>query len=77
MHQDLTKIIFFFSILKFDSACQKKRTDKNDDENFCKRFERDRKALQQKRCKTSEEQNNHSNRRRNEHVHRSHEKRVL
>jgi hypothetical protein len=32
-----------------------KRTDKNDDESLCERFERDHEALQQERCKTFEE----------------------
>jgi hypothetical protein len=53
-----------------------KRTNKNDNENLRERFEHDRETLQQERYKTSEEQNNHSNRRRNEHVHQSHEERA-
>jgi hypothetical protein len=54
----------------------KKRTNKDDDESLCERFKRDREALQQERCKASKEQNNHLNRRRNEHVYQSHKERV-
>jgi hypothetical protein len=53
-----------------------KRTNKNDDENFCERSKRDREALQQERCKAIERQNNHSNDREDEHDHRSHEEQV-
>jgi hypothetical protein len=75
MHRDLTKIIISLFIFKFDFACQKK-TNKNDDENFCEQSERDREALQQEHCKTSERQNNHSDDRKNEHDHRLHEERI-
>jgi hypothetical protein len=46
------------------------------DENLLEKSEYDDQALQQKRHKTFKEQNNHSNRRENEHDHRSHEKRT-
>ncbi len=54
----------------------KKRINKNDNENFCERFERDRELLQQERCKTFKKQNNYSNRRRNKHLHQSHEEKI-
>jgi hypothetical protein len=50
----------------------KKRTDKND-ERLCERSECDREALQQRRYRTFEEQNNHTNHREDEHDHQSHE----
>jgi hypothetical protein len=75
MHRDLTKIIFFsvdFQIW----FCESKRKIDSDDENFREESEHDDQTLQQKRHKTFEEQNIHSDRREDEHDDQSHEEKI-
>jgi hypothetical protein len=76
MHRDLAEIIFSLSTFKSDSASQKKKTDRNDDESLREESERRDQTLQQERHKASERQNIDSNRRENEHDDRSHEERA-